>query len=203
VCVYSDYIHPLSSSVMLLNHLMCEKISFPCMKKQGIPLLHANIFRKDCCYESCQNCRDFAVSDESIFNFPVIFDEALCYRWKEFIEHTLDNGHKIKELRPMASDVEGFKVKFLDSLSKYKKHYFTYKWLNLCRKIDVLNLGENTLYIQTDYSAQPAMDSQDKLNSVGHGVCVLSCWVILHSPVRTNLFCEQRQCQNSVYFLYL
>jgi hypothetical protein len=73
----------------------------------------------------------------------------------------------------------------MEQYRKYTKHYFQYKWLNLCRELDVLNLGENELYIQTDYSAQPVLDPQDKLNSQAHGVCVLSCWIVLHSPTCT------------------
>jgi hypothetical protein len=78
--------------------------------------------------------------------------------------------------------VAGFFEAFHTQLVKYKLHYFHYKWLNLCRNEDIVNLKSDSLFIQTDYSAQPTLDSQDKLNSVGHGVCVLSCWVILHSP---------------------
>jgi hypothetical protein len=68
------------------------------------------------------------------------------------------------------------------SLVKYKKHYFVYRWLGFQRKFDIKHLTRSDLYIQTDYGAQPVLDSQDKLNSQGHGVCVLSCWMILHSP---------------------
>jgi hypothetical protein len=180
----SDYIHPLSSPVMLLEHLMCEKVRFPCLQKDGAPLVNCSIFQKPCAYDNCQVCRDFAASENSIFNCPTIFNEALCYRWKEYEEHFLDNGNRIKELRERASDVNGFMIKVEESLRVYKKHYFTYRWLNLCRKIDVMSLPADggTIYAQTDYSAQPTLDSQDKLNSQGHGVCVLSCWVVLHSP---------------------
>ena len=180
--IYIDYIHPLSSPVLLLEHLMCKKVSFPCMKRNGVSLLDASIFQKPCAHENCDLCRDFAASDKSIFQCPTLFDDAICYRWKEFTEHILDNGRKITELRVKTTDVNGFKIKFAHSLSTYKKHYFNYRWLNLCRKIDVLNIDKDTIYIQTDYSAQPVLDSQDKLNSQGHGVCVLSCWLVLHSP---------------------
>ena len=36
--------------------------------------------------------------------------------------------------------------------------------------------------MHTDYAAQAIFESQDKLNSQGHGVSVLNCWVALHSP---------------------
>jgi hypothetical protein len=164
--------------------VLCGKVSFPCMKKDGVPILNASMFRKDCCNENCDQCNEFAISKECVFSCPAVFDETICYRWKEYMEHTLDNGHSITELRQISSDLGGFKVKLMTSLKQYKKHYFTYRWLNLCRKIDVLNVDGNTIYIQTDYSAQPVLDSQDKLNSQGHGVCVLSCWIVLHSPRR-------------------
>ena len=64
----------------------------------------------------------------------------------------------------------------MEQYRKYTKHYFQYKWLNLCRELDVLNLGENELYIQTDYSAQPVLDPQDKTQLSGSW-CV--CLVML------------------------
>jgi hypothetical protein len=55
------------------------------------------------------------------------------------------------------------------------------------------------LFIQTDYSAQPVLDSQDKLNCVGHGVCVLSCWVILHSPRQEYYWYEGKKVFYTFY----
>ena len=94
----------------------------------------------------------------------------------------LDNGKEIEEIQLKSGTLAEFKEKFNELFANYRKHYFAYKWLNLVRHADLNCLKSNELYIQTDYSAQPVLDSQDKLNSVGHGVCVLSCWVILHSP---------------------
>jgi hypothetical protein len=94
----------------------------------------------------------------------------------------LDNGNELRELKEVVGTLAELRETLCAQLARYKKHYFQYKWLNLCRKEDIVNLGPHTIFIQTDYSAQPTLDSQDKLNSVGHGVCVLSCWVILHSP---------------------
>ena len=124
-----DYIHPLASPVSLLNHLMCAKVNFPCMKKGGAPLLNAAMFRKYCSHEYCNHCRDFADNKDCVFSCPGVFDESIYCRWKEYIKHTLDNGHSITELRPVASDLDGFKVKFKAFLTPYKKHYFTYRWL--------------------------------------------------------------------------
>ena len=42
-----------------------------------------------------------------------VLDETICYRWKEYLEHVLCNGHSIAVLRPVASDLDGFKVKFM------------------------------------------------------------------------------------------
>ena len=94
----------------------------------------------------------------------------------------LDNGNSLKEIKEKTGTLDQFRAHFLECFMKYKEHYLKYKWLNLCRREDIRNLGPFDLFIQTDYSAQPILDSQDKLNSVGHGVCVLSCWVVLHSP---------------------
>lgn len=111
----------------------------------------------------------------------------------------LDNNNAIKELKDMAGTVDDFRAKFHRSLTKYKAHYFKYKWLNLCRHEDIHNMDPNSLFIQTDYSAQPTLDSQDKLNSVGHGVCVLSCWVVLHSP-RPEYFINEKGERQSYTF---
>ena len=195
-----DYIHPLSSPVALLNYLLCEKVSFPCLRSNdGGPLVNATIFRKDCCKEECEACRAFASSANCVMNCPTVFDDALCYRWKEYMTHSLDNGHKIKELRPVTSDVNGFRVKLMSSLTEYKLHYFTYRWLNLCRKIDVLNVDGCSVFMQTDFSAQPTLDSQDKLNSQGHGVCVLCCWLVIHSPQRKYYLNKDGE---QVYYTY-
>jgi hypothetical protein len=112
----------------------------------------------------------------------LLFSEDAIYHWKAFQTHTLDNGSKIKELRQFRGGGSEFREVFLQSLVKYKKHYFTYRWLGFQRKFDIIHLGNCDIYIQTDFGAQPVLDSQDKLNSQGHGVCVLSCWVVLHSP---------------------
>lgn len=185
LCVFcQDYISPLSSPVMFLKHLMCEKICFPCKARDGDggdpSTKQARIFRKDCAYENCAQCKQFETSDASVFSCPTLFDDSIVYRWKEYQQHTLDNQHTIKELRIKASDVAGFRANLSEMMTKFKKHYFTYKWLNLCRNIDIERIDGSTIYIQTDYSAQPVLDSQDKLNSQGHGVCVLSCWVITY-----------------------
>lgn len=227
LCIFFllDYIHPLASAVSFLNHLMCPKINFPCMSCDGVPLVNSSIFQKDCAHENCADCARFATSENCVLNCPTIFNNEQIYRWKEYQEHSeLDNGKKIRELRPKASNVDGFKEKFFQTLTKYKKHYFNYRWLNLCRKIDVLTLDGCTLYIQTDYSAQPVLDSQDKGNlsfaigivliisliilscsclsgnSVGHGVCVLGCWVVLHSPRPASYVARDGEEVSYVYY---
>jgi hypothetical protein len=88
------------------------------------------------------------------------------FHWKEYTEHTLDNGKPITELKNVSGSVNAFKEKFVKTLVKYKQHYFRYRWLNLCRKLDFTRLRKFDIYIQTDYSAQPVLDSQDKLSSV-------------------------------------
>lgn len=47
------------------------------------------------------------------------------------------------------------------------------------REYDRLTLKLNTIFCQTDYSAQPQLVSQDGMNCAKHGVCVLQCWIIL------------------------
>ena len=167
--------------MMLLKHLLCEKMTFPCKERaDGTP--RPKVFRKECCFENCDRCREFATSADCILQCPILFDETLCYRWKEYGPVLLDNGTELRELKCISGTVNQFRDKFKAILTQYKKHYFTYKWLNLCRKEDIDQLAPYDILIQTDYSAQPTLDSQDKLNCVGHGVCVLACWVVLHSP---------------------
>jgi hypothetical protein len=154
------------------------------METEGIPKVNGSIFRKPCCLGECAECTARDHGQNSIYQCPRIFDANIEYKWKEFSTVMYDNGNEAKELVVVRAGLEGFRMKFQSLLERYKKHYFQYRWLNLCRRLDVVNLGEFQLFIMTDYSAQPVLDSQDKLNSVGHGVCVLSCWVVLHSPQR-------------------
>lgn len=175
-----DYLHPLSSSTLLLKHFLCPKINFPSMARSGDE--PPKIFRKPCCFNECQNCLNFMQSKESLLACPMLFSHERVYHWKEYGLVALDNGNSIKEIKQITGTVDQFRTHFLNCFRKYKEHYFKYKWLNLCRREDIRNLKKGEIFIQTDYSAQPTLDSQDKLNSVGHGVCVLSCWVVLHSP---------------------
>ena len=195
ICV-AEYISPLSSGVMLLKHLLCPKISFPC----GDDSISSKCFRKGCCYGACAQCQDFLKSNLCILNCPALFDNELIYRWKEYKIHTLDNGKKIKELRAVTSTVNEFSIAFVNMFERYRKHYFIYSWLNLCRRLDMKRLGPHELFIQTYYSAQPVLESQDKLNSVGHGVCVLSCWVVLHSPCQ--MYYVNKEGENVEYMYY-
>lgn len=190
--------HPLSSSILLLQHLLCPKVKFPSCSRPGIE--PPKIFQKICCFGQCQVCEEFHQSQKCILACPTLFDEKLVYRWKEYGNVVLDNGNSIKELKNIIGTVEQFRAKFHASFNKYKEHYFKYKWLNLCRNEDIYNLGEGDLFIQTDYSAQPTLDSQDKLNSVGHGVCILSCWVILHSPRIEHFTNEQGKRQEYKFY---
>ena len=166
--------------MMLLKHLLCRKVDFPCKRTEG--KIRPKMFRKECCLGECDQCIDFWQSPACILNCPTLFNDNNNYRWKEYKNNSLDNGKELKELCSVTGSLQAFRVKFDSLFVKYRKHYFVYKWLNMTRQCDLENLGQNELFIQTDYSAQPTLDSQDKLNCVGHGVCVLSCWVVLHSP---------------------
>ena len=193
-----EFVSPFASPLAALRHLIqCPKIKFPCMDN----LVDETIFRKDCCYEDCEKCACFSRSDECFLNCPTLFDDGQTISYIEFETHTLDNGHSIRELREQKSrPMAEFKEKFLVKLEKYKSHYFKYKWLEHCRKFDMASLADCDLYIQTDYSAQPVLDSQDKLNSQGHGVCVLSCWVVLHSPQDIEYVDDQGRKQKFRYY---
>lgn len=169
----------LSSTFTFLDHIIpCSKVKYPC----DVGMVRSSIFKKKCCFGECQECANFEQSLECIFQCPTLFNPNRVYVWKEFEDHVLENDASIRELRIKEGRGDVFLFKFKAKLKKYKVHYFIYKWLDLCRRCDVLSLSKFVLYIQTDYSAQVIFESQDKLNSQGHGVCVLSCWVVLHSP---------------------
>ena len=170
------------------------------MTSGGVPLVNSSIFRKNCAHEECEECQRFAASEDCVLNCPTTFNNNQAYKWKEYMEHILDNGKSIKELRQQTADVDGFRARLFPILTQYKAHYFKYRWLNLCRKIDLLNIDGCSIYIQTDYSAQPVLDSQDKGNSQGHGVCVLCCWVVLHSPKRAVYLNECGDNENYIYY---
>ena len=171
--------HPASSTLQLLSHLLCNKIAFPAMN--NICGIH-KIFQKDCCFEECEQCKDFSLHADCILSCPAIFNDKVTYVWMAYQQHELDVGTLITELRETGGNGLQLRESLLKQLSLYKKHYFKYRWLQLMRKFDVATLSPTDIYIQTDYGAQPVLDSQDKLNSTGHGVCVLSCWLIMHSP---------------------
>lgn len=174
------YVHPFSSPQAMLKHLLCPQVDFPGKAVPGKAT--PQIFCKECCTGNCDACAAFRGSDDCLLNCPLLFNETRHYKWKEYGPVMLDNKKEIKELKVISGTLEQFRNKFEDSFTKYRKHYYTYKWLNLTRANDLECLDPNDIFIQTDYSAQPTLDSQDKLNSVGHGVCVLSCWVVIHSP---------------------
>jgi hypothetical protein len=74
--MFAEYIYPLSSSVMMLNHLMCEKVEFPCC---GEPLAGSGIFKKSCCFEECASCEAFAEKSQCVLNCPTLFsDQKQC-----------------------------------------------------------------------------------------------------------------------------
>ena len=196
--LFTEYIHPLSSSVTLLKHLLCNRILFPCIQRRQ-DFNSPKIFQKPCCLGECQRCALFQESGACIFNCPTLFDEAIQYKWREYGMTLLDNGKEIEEIQMKSGNLAQFRDRFKDVFAKYRIHYFNYKWLNLVRHNDLAQLTTTGLFIQTDYSAQPVLDSQDKLNSVGHGVCVLSCWVILHSPRQESYIDNGVQKQYTFY----
>ena len=188
ILVLSDFIHPLSSGVMLLKHLLCERMTFPCKERPGV--VRPKIFCKDCCYDNCAVCTAFLTDPACILQCPALFDQSITYKWREYTNVVLDNGKDLRELKEMIGTVIQFRECLHAQIVRYKLHYFKYKWLNLCRQEDIDSLEPSSIFIQTDYSAQPVLDSQDKLNSVGHGVCVLSCWIVVHSPCQRSYIAQ-------------
>ena len=147
-------------------------------------MVKKQIFKKDCCFGQCEECKIFRKSNTCVLQCPALFDANRLYNWKEYANRKQDKvkAKKLRELEKTSGDLPTFKRHFIEALDKYNPHYFVYKWLDITRKFDIQKLGKYELYIQTDFSAQVILESQDKLNSQGHGVCVLGCWVVLHSP---------------------
>ena len=163
----------------MLQHLQCPKTSFPATAPNWKA---CHIFQKECSYNTCTRCAEFLGDERCALNCPTLFCEDQVYKWREYRVIQLDNLQDIKELQNVYGSMVDFKHMFLGLLVTYKRHYFIYRWLHFCRKHDIASLTKRALYIQTDYGAQPVLDAQDKLNSTGHGTCVISCWAILHSP---------------------
>jgi hypothetical protein len=198
IIMYADYIHPLSSSVMMLNHLMCDKVEFPCC---GEPIAGGGIFQKNCSMEDCASCKAFALTSRCVLSCPTLFSEEKNYVWKEFTKVTRDNNSIGTELREKVGNGMELKAVLLTQLTKYKEHYFKYRWLHFCRKHDILqNISPTTIYIQSDFSAQPKMQSQSKLNCEADGVCCLCCAVVLHSPKHMTFTDENDIDVDFVYF---
>lgn len=165
---------------MILKHLQCARVNFPSRGRHGDDC--PKMFRKDCSYNNCDRCKTFLTSEGCILQCPALFNETNTYKWRSYTNVVLDNGNELRELKEKYGTVAQFRDAFSEILLKYKLHYFRYKWLNYCRTEDIDCLTSDGMFILTDFSAQPTLDSQDKLNSVGHGVCVLACWVVVHSP---------------------
>ena len=182
---YIDYVHPLKGTVPLLKHLLCERVLFPSREANHNPQefqRRKKVFQRDCCFNDCARCDAFAQSNACILQCPQIFNADTRYKWRAFDVVVLDNGRELRELKDFEGTLEEFQEVFMITFLKFKKHYFVYRWLNLCREEDIAHLGPNVIFILTDYSSQPILGHQDKLNSMGHGVCILACWVVVHSP---------------------
>jgi hypothetical protein len=68
------YMHPASSTLQLLSHLMCHKIAFPAM---GNICGEHKIFQKDCCFEECERCKAFTEHNDCMFSCPSIFNDKV------------------------------------------------------------------------------------------------------------------------------
>jgi hypothetical protein len=112
---------------------------------------------------------------------PTIFNDTIIYRWREYGQVLLDNGKYLTELKNASGNLERFKRKFMQVLTKYKRHYYKYTYLNHVRKAEIDAMEHDDVLIFVDFSAQPTLDPQDKLNCQGHGVCVLECILVLYN----------------------
>lgn len=177
---------------------MCDKVAFPCC---GVPFSNHDIFKKKCCFEECTHCQAFANRSACLLNCPSLFDATKQYVWKAYTDVIRDNYTTGIELRERTGTGVDIRKELLDQLTKYKEHYFKYRWLHFCRKHDIRNnASSSTMYMQSDYSAQPNLQSQDKLNCEPDGVCCLSCWVVLHSPKQMTFTTEDNEAIAFTFF---
>ena len=177
--LYIDYIHPLSSAMMLLKHLFCVKVALPSVERNGCP--QPRVFQKDCAFDDCATCSAHFKSGDCVMQCPTIFSDTVIYRWREYGQVLLDNGKYLTELKETSGNLGRFRKKFMQVLSRYKRHYYKYTFLNHVRKAEIDAMEYDDVLIFVDFSAQPTLDPQDKLNCQGHGVCVLECILVLYN----------------------
>ena len=121
--MFLEYIHPLSSAVMLLKHLQCERVSFPCKERPGVA--QPKTFKKECSHDTCARCKTFQQSSACILQCPELFNEKTTYKWRQYTNVVLDNGNQLRELKEMHGTVTDFTKVLHEMLVKYKQHYFT------------------------------------------------------------------------------
>ena len=192
--------NPLSSPVAYLRHIVqCPKIPFPVSTNE----FDESVYQKDCCHGECDACNEFLESDECVLQCPRLFHSTLKYTWKEFQDHKQDKEGSctLREIVFVRErTVAEFKESFIRKMRKFMAHYHRYKWLYLSRNYDIATLKNDWMYIVADFSANPEFEPQDKLNCQGHGVCVLCCLVVLHSPELIKYLDNDEEVQTYKYY---
>jgi hypothetical protein len=112
--INADYISPLASTIQILNHLMCDKVAFPC---SGEAFTDHDILKKDCCSEKCEQCIAFSCSSACFLNCPTMFSEDKQYVWKAYMSVLRDNGSTGTELREVTGNGRELKAVVVVHLS--------------------------------------------------------------------------------------
>jgi hypothetical protein len=131
------------------------------------------------------NCDDGNVSlDRSKVSNELNYYDGNVNDTRKNTRSTKTNNNKKarRELEETEGSMLDLKKAILEHFPIYLQHHWSYKYQDNSRYLDTHNVRQNEIVIQTDFAAQPTIQSQHKLNCEIDLVCVLYCSVVLHSP---------------------
>jgi hypothetical protein len=180
--------HPLQTIKSFMLHTLCPKLSFPNFNNIDY-FKNVKLFQKNCCYGNCERCNSFLEnSPNCILQCKSLWSSEVEVSWLRYEKVTLDsvklNGdhYTVKEPRLHIGNMQELRSEILKQIKVYYKHHWLYNWLNNVRLMDIKNMKPNELVMQIDFSAQPSLQCQNKLNCQSTPVCTMYCAAVLHSP---------------------
>lgn len=136
----------------------------------------------------CPGCEELRSSPNCVLQCECIWSEDRLVTWRYYDKAVYDNSKmRGKELQEKIGNMVELKEAIMKQLPKYSHHLCEYTFLNNVRAHDKDTLDYGQMYIQTDYSAQPSMRSQNSLTCSAPATCSLSCWVIAFPVKKTRL----------------
>ena len=168
-------IKPLRSVFAFLDYTCCPKAPIP---ELVAVLGEQKQWPRACCDSTlvCLACKEKEMRI-GVLTCPM-WQEFHELHWCQYQVCERDNGSKQEEVVVHSGTLKELKEAIQLHLPKYKQHAWSYTYLNQIRKFDYLTLTEGKVFIQTDFSAQPSMTSQNSLNCSVAAHCSLSCWVV-------------------------